>query len=806
MPLENARPDDSAESAMQPLRREFLLQLNTRGEDLEQEWAALQNSQFNAHLVQSFARRIHQLAERANLYGLPELTHIAQDIESTLITTVRNRVKPDQMLLSFIDDRLQAIKRMAQQGGQRQPGLNEAEPEADDLPVIYVLDAQQRGGSDLVRQLAAYRWRGVQVSSFTELRHLLQAHPGDGVVIVSDIPAAQIAAADLAAQIEQLAQHAPVWLWSSSDSPEARLWALRCGCIAAVSSWKELRSAIAEMVWSNCTPLRVALLGNKKGLPYGFDHTLISRNWKVEWFGAAATLIERLLNEEFDCILINSAEEFSSALEVAELIKQYPGLDMLPILVLLTHPDMEEYLRASMYRHIDIVAAPITAEYLLNFIENRALSQRRVSAKQAFDRSIAADSGFFGKAFFVKEMQGRLSGAGSGPSACFYVEFDQPLVIPSANVAKKLEEVRQRCFRAVVQQLELGDLLAQLSESAIALLAERENVEALRALADVLYREFMREMDNGGITLFSARMGVSLLEGLDAEKVLSDAQASCAAAKSFSGMKVALHPNVRSKETEQSHSKFWLQQLRTAISESRIMLAYQPIVHLQGDGRARYEVFFRLFDAQQNTIVPRQFIASARQHGLMRYLDRWVLGSALKALAQNQHRDLDVSFFVKVSADTFSDPAFIEQLGSLIAPLNLQPHSLILEFAETDVVANATLFAVMASQLKALRVGRCIEHFGRNEFAIEMLDTMDVDYVRFNALLGQEIDTDKYRMAELKQLVEAARARDINTIIAYVEKSSVLARAYMMGVDYAQGEFISAATPTLDFNFTHEMA
>lgn len=804
MALENARIDDSAEPAMAPLRREFLLQLDARGQELELEWESLQTNEFGAHLVQAFTRRIHQLAERATLYGLPELTHIAQDIESTLITTVRNRAKPDQILVSFIDDRLQAIKRMAQQGSNTL--VNVPELESDDYPVIYVLDGKQRHGNDIVRQLAMYRWRGALVSSFTELRHLLKARPGDGVIVISDIPAVQIAAADLASEIEQLAQHAPIWLWSSSDAPETRLWALRCGCVAAVSGWKELSSSIAEMVWSNTGNLRVAVLGQKKGLPYGFDHVLLTRGWRVEWFVNAAVLLERLLTEEFDCILINSCEEFTSALEIAELIKQYPALDLLPILVLLPHPDLEEYLRASCYRNIDVVASPITAEYLLNFVENRAFSYRRIHAKQRFSQSISADSGFFTRHFFMDEVQKALSYTQGLPTVCIYTEFDQPMVIPTASVAKKLEELRQRCFRAITNQLEMGDLVAQFSENAIALLAVRDNVDAVRSLAESLYREFLRETDSSGITLFSARMGATLLEGLDADKVLSDAQASCAAAKSFSGMKVALHPNVRSKETEQSQSKYWLQQLRTAISESRIMLAYQPIVHLQGDGRARYEVFFRLFDAQQNMIVPRQFISSARQHGLMRYLDRWVLGTALKALAHHQHRDLEVSFFVKVSADTFSDPAFIEQLGSQLAPLNLQPYSLILEFAETDVVANASLFACLAPQLKALRVGRCIEHFGRNEFAIEMLDSMDVDYIRFNALLGQDVDNDKYRLAELKQLVDAARARDIHTIIAYLEKSSILARAYSLGIDFAQGEFISAATATLDFDFTHEMA
>ncbi len=804
MPLENARLDETTESSLAPLRREFLLQLAIRGQELELEWESVQKNHFSAHLVQSFTRRIHQLAERATLYGLPELTHIAQDIESTLITTVRNRVEPDHTLLGFIDDRLQAIKRLA----QIDPAINNTALEFDheEFPVIYVLDGQQKLANEVVTQLSIYRWRGVLVSTFTELKKLLQAKPGEGVIVVSDIPLVQLAAADLANEIEQLAQHAPVWLWSSSDTPETRLWALRCGCIAAVSNWSALSSSIAELVWSNTESLRVAMLGQKKGLPYGFDHVLVARNWRVEWFNNIAVLIDRLLSEEFDCILINSCEEFANALEVAELIKQYPALDSLPILILLTHPDLEEYLRASCYRNIDIVAAPITAEYLLNFVENRSFTYRRAIAKQNFGHNISADSGFFSRRYFMDEMQKAISFNQESPTVCLYIEFDQPLVVTLMGVAKKIDELRHRCFRVITAQMELGDVVAQFSENSVAMMATRDNVDTIRGLAETLYREFIRETDNSGITLFSARIGATLLEGLDTDKIISDAQASCAAAKSFSGMKVALHPNVRSKDSDQSQSKYWLQQLRSAISESRVMLAYQPIVHLQGDGRGRFEVFFRLLDPQQNLIVPRQFILSARQHGLMRYLDRWVLNTALKVLAHHQHRDMDVSFFVKISADTFTDPAFLEQLGNQLANLNLSPYSLTLEFAETDIVANAALFSCLAPQLKALRVGVCIEHFGRNEHALEMLDSMDVDYVRFNTLLVQDFDTDKYRLAELKQLVDAARARDIYTIVAYVEKSSILARAYSLGIDFAQGEFINAPAPTLDFNFSHEMA
>ena len=99
------------------------------------------------------------------------------------------------------------------------------------------------------------------------------------------------------------------------------------------------------------------------------------------------------------------------------------------------------------------------------------------------------------------------------------------------------------------------------------------------------------------------------------------------------------------------HRRPWLARLRRALAEDLFVLHYQPIVSLE-DGRvSHYEALVRLADEPDGRLVaPGEFLPAAERYGLIREIDRMVLGKVAALLGEQiarersawQHRDQPV--------------------------------------------------------------------------------------------------------------------------------------------------------------------
>ena len=84
-----------------------------------------------------------------------------------------------------------------------------------------------------------------------------------------------------------------------------------------------------------------------------------------------------------------------------------------------------------------------------------------------------------------------------------------------------------------------------------------------------------------------------------------------------------------------SRALSWVERLREALDHDGFVLYEQPI--LTWPGRVdRSELLIRLLDDDGGIVLPGAFLGAAERYGLIKAIDRWVIGRAIELLAERQ--------------------------------------------------------------------------------------------------------------------------------------------------------------------------
>ena len=227
--------------------------------------------------------------------------------------------------------------------------------------------------------------------------------------------------------------------------------------------------------------------------------------------------------------------------------------------------------------------------------------------------------------------------------------------------------------------------------------------------------------------------------------------------------------------------------IKKALEENRMRLSYQSIASLEGDTRQHYDVLLRMLDENDKEIPASEFIPSAEKSGLMREVDRWVTTRVLKLIEKRKGADVGSSVFVKISEETLKDSEnFLAWLTQTLKSRPLKADELVFEFQEMRLQNHIRKAKALTKALRELGAYIAIEHFGVGTGSQQLVEHIPANYVKFHPDFTRNFN-DKEQFKKMSQLMEAAKQRNMKTIVSHVEDANVMARLWQMGVNYIQG-------------------
>jgi len=353
------------------------------------------------------------------------------------------------------------------------------------------------------------------------------------------------------------------------------------------------------------------------------------------------------------------------------------------------------------------------------------------------------------------------------------------------------------------------DCLSRFGDYSFSILHYDSNEEKTLALGETLLHKIaghLSEVDGRAITTTSS-IGTCTIKNSpnDAQQIISWADMACEVARSSGGNQIHTHSVVVSEQIGQENEQAWDDVIRSTINEERFHLAYQPIVSLKGDTRQRYEVLLRIIDEAGHVILPGQFLSIAEKTGLSGEIDRRIISTVFRKLAETRKDNDDTSFYIKLSGTTLTDtglPAWIEEQ---LRENHLVSDGIVFEIPERTAIDDLKSAMTFVKSMQNLNYKVAFEHYGHSDQP-QLLKHLPVDILKIDGALISGLAGNEENKSRVKAIIELAKEHGKVCIAECVDDAGSLAQLWQYGVDFIQGNFVQEPSKELNYDFEGEIA
>lgn len=241
--------------------------------------------------------------------------------------------------------------------------------------------------------------------------------------------------------------------------------------------------------------------------------------------------------------------------------------------------------------------------------------------------------------------------------------------------------------------------------------------------------------------------------------------------------------NIQKKYQE---NRYWLNVLKNAIKQDNLIAYYQGIFNNKTNKIEKYESLIRL-KLENKIISPFFFLEVAKKSKLYPEITKKIFSEAVKYA-----KDHEIS--INLSVMDILNEHIVSYILNTLKNNNLK---ITFEILESEGIEN---YAEVSQFIKNVKEHGCkiaIDDFGSGYSNFAHILNLDVDYLKIDASLIKNLDTDKNSQIVVETIVGFAKKLGIKTVAEFVHSKEVFDKVVEMGIDYSQGYYISEPKPNI---------
>lgn len=352
--------------------------------------------------------------------------------------------------------------------------------------------------------------------------------------------------------------------------------------------------------------------------------------------------------------------------------------------------------------------------------------------------------------------------------------------------------------RRMVGTLRAGDMLARIGGDEFAILLRLSEgpgdaLHAARRIQATMAAPFrlsdleIRVDCAIGCALVSDRAG-------GAEDMVRNAQFALKRAKRSRRVEV-----YQPGEVIKARQRFSLEtDLRRAIENDMLTLAFQPLVNLQTNRVAGFEALARWEHETLGPISPVDFIPVAEESGLIVPLGRWALDRALATLAdwdRQQGAALPIHVGVNISAIQLARDDVSGAVEDALRRTGLSGDRLTLELTESSIVQDPERATRTLQGLKGLDTRIAMDDFGTGYSSLAYLQRLPIDILKIDRSFVTGMLGDRDSVAIVRAVLRLADALGMGATAEGVETFEVAQTLAALGCTWGQGYYFAQPLP-----------
>jgi diguanylate cyclase (GGDEF)-like protein len=382
-----------------------------------------------------------------------------------------------------------------------------------------------------------------------------------------------------------------------------------------------------------------------------------------------------------------------------------------------------------------------------------------------------------------------------------YLDLDQFKIVNDTSGHAAGDQLLRQVSALLKEQVREGDTLARLGGDEFGVLLENCPLQEAIHIADELrlcVADFRFVSDGGSYSIGVSVGIVQVAEGVHSlTDVLSAADAACYMAKDKGRNRVQLYRPHDSEISLRRGEMGWVSRMQRALEEDRFILYTQRIHPIDGQDsrRGHQELLVRMLDGHGGVIPPMAFIPAAERYGMMPLIDQWVVHEAVVRIS-SLGADCG-TFALNISGASIGDERFLEFVREQFRRYKMPPGSICFELTETAAVANFDKAARFFGEMKSLGCLFSLDDFGAGMSSFGYLRHLPVDFIKIDGSFVKDIADDPLDLATVRAINDVGHVMGKQTIAEFVNGEAGLAALREIGVDFAQGNWLSPPSPFL---------
>lgn len=235
----------------------------------------------------------------------------------------------------------------------------------------------------------------------------------------------------------------------------------------------------------------------------------------------------------------------------------------------------------------------------------------------------------------------------------------------------------------------------------------------------------------------------------------------------------------------------WCQKLWDAVNEDRIKPYFQAIVNIAEGKVEKYESLMRLYEEDGKVLGPFAFLGISHRTGQYFKLSESMINNTFEFFKNKK-----VDFSINLSAKDITDENIRRILLKKIIGFQ-NPKHIIFEIIESESIDDYDELVSFLQNIKSLGCKVAIDDFGSGYSNFERIAKLPLDYIKIDGSLIKNITTNKNNEILVHMIVKTAKRLGIKTVAEFVHSEEVYKKVREMGIDYAQGYYISEPLPNL---------
>lgn len=236
-------------------------------------------------------------------------------------------------------------------------------------------------------------------------------------------------------------------------------------------------------------------------------------------------------------------------------------------------------------------------------------------------------------------------------------------------------------------------------------------------------------------------------------------------------------------EYEYEQNLKWTKKTKDAIDNNKIEPVFQAIVDTKTKEVIKYEALIRMIDDDSKYISPIHFLELAKKNKLYPKLTKIMVTKTFEKF-KNLPYQVSINLSVEDILNNSVRNLIIEKLKDCEFG-----NRIIFEILESEGIENFKQVFDFIQEIKKYKAQISIDDFGTGYSNFEYLMKLQVDYIKIDASMIRDIDTNINSQMVTETIIDFAKKMNIKTVAEFIHSESVYKKVKEMGIDYSQGYY-----------------